>query len=67
MNTRSIELDCLKFKIKGPLGASEQQIMEAAILHFILKLPADERPAEGSEIDVSSRVGGRIPRFPKKS
>lgn len=66
MNTFDVDLD-LGIRLKGPIGSSERQIMEAAILHFILELPPEKRPVEGAEIDVCSRMGGRIPRVLKKS
>jgi hypothetical protein len=51
-------------RIKGPLGTPDQQLMEAAILHFILELPPERRPVRGDVIDVTDRMGGRIPPIP---
>jgi hypothetical protein len=62
----TIDLD-LGIKLKGPIGVSEQQIMEAAILHFILELPPEKRPVPGAEIDVSKRIGGRLPHLPRNT
>lgn len=60
-----VDLD-LGIKLKGPATASHQQILEAAILCFIVKLPPDKQPSEGDEIDVSNWIRGRLPRKPKK-
>jgi hypothetical protein len=64
MHADEIELE-FGIWLKGPIGVSEQKIMEAAILHFILQLPPEKRPAKGTTIDVSNWVGGRFPRVSK--
>lgn len=66
MSAHEFSLDC-EIILKGPITASEQQIMEAAILHFILKLPPEKRPQKGDKINVSQWVGGRIPTITGKS
>jgi len=59
---RTIGTDLSNLKFKGPDTASDQQILEAAILYFIVKLPPDKQPSEGDEIDVSNWIRGRLPR-----
>ena len=61
MNSKIVETE-LRLKFKGPFETEDLQILEAAILHFILKLPTDMRPFEGEEIDVSQWIGGRLPK-----
>jgi hypothetical protein len=65
MSSKSVETEISGLRFKGPVTATDQQILEAAILHFILKLPADERPSAGIEIDVSQWIRGIIPVNPK--
>jgi hypothetical protein len=65
-HTGEIDLE-FGIRLTGPIQADERQILEAAILHFILQLPPEKRPAKGTTIDVSNWVGGRLPHVPKKS
>jgi len=62
MNTVELEMG---ITLKGPDSASDQQIREAAILRFIVKLPSDKQPSVGDEIDVSNWIRGKLPHKPK--
>lgn len=66
MRVQIIEISHPKLKFKGPDTANREQILEAAILHFIVKLPFDQQPSNGDEIDVSNWIRGELPIKPKK-
>lgn len=53
-----IQLVSVNLKIKARSSAEITEIYEAAIKHFIMKLPLENRPTEGEEIDVTTWVKG---------
>jgi hypothetical protein len=61
---KTVELE-IGIRLKGSNSASDQQILEAAILCFIVKLPSDKQPSVGDEIDVSNWIRGKLPHKPK--